>query len=523
MGAGAHTAAIRLATEESQVTKELQVGPVLGVESDTRYTVCFLARKSLEGLRVECDGKAVAAEELEETASGRFWRVALDIPVPDAGHQLVYSVHSDAGPCEDQFGRAGWSFHVPARESAQKIRIAYASCNGFSHDPSKNRERPYALWETMREQHEAHPFSLLIMGGDQLYADEIWKSRICPTVEAWNELGYEQRIRARATQRMKKELADFYESLYLRHWAKDDMAFMMASVPSVMMWDDHDIFDGWGSYPPELQGCEVYGAIYEQASHHFELFQIRSRQNASLLDANAAYYSFGFVFRGHGVLGLDNRAERSQTEVMSAANWSAVKNWLAAHQPGQLDSLLVMSAVPVVYRSFAGVEAVMGATPWQEELEDDVRDHWSADSHEGEREKLILNLLDFKRRVQPDRTGRITILSGDVHVGSLGVIEDRRNPDPNAPAPKIHQVVSSGIVHTPPSWIAWEGLKALTGDQREKLGSADVYSENLRPLGGSKFIRTRNFATLEVGNDDKLWIEWICDDGKRREFGIPGS
>ena len=24
-------------------------------------------------------------------------------------------------------------------------------------------------------------------------------------------------------------------------------------MPTVMMWDDHDIFDGWGSYSPEMQ------------------------------------------------------------------------------------------------------------------------------------------------------------------------------------------------------------------------------------------------------------------------------
>ena len=29
-------------------------------------------------------------------------------------------------------------------------------------------------------------------------------------------------------------------------------------MPQVMMWDDHDIFDGWGSYPHALLTCSVF-------------------------------------------------------------------------------------------------------------------------------------------------------------------------------------------------------------------------------------------------------------------------
>ena len=35
----------------------------------------------------------------------------------------------------------------------------------------------------------------------------------------------------------------------------------MSSIPNVMMWDDHDIFDGFGSYDKELQTCPVFKVI----------------------------------------------------------------------------------------------------------------------------------------------------------------------------------------------------------------------------------------------------------------------
>ncbi len=501
------------------MAKEIKVGPLLGVESDTQYTICFLAKNGLDDLKVICDGQTVDAVEIAKTASGRFWRAVVDLPVPAVSRTVTYSVISDAHNCSDMFLRQEWSFYLPQKGEA--VRIAYASCNGFTKDPGRGGDH-YVLWERMQEAHESRPYSLLVMGGDQLYADEIWQSPLCETVGDWSEERTSQRIKAKATQRMKKELGVFYESLYLRHWRKKTMSMMMASVPSVMMWDDHDVIDGWGSFSEELQECEVFQAIYVEASRHFELFQMRSRNNSTLLGRGTKHYSFALTYRGYGILGLDNRSERSLTQVMSRQNWSDVKGWLDGHMPGEIDSLLVMSAVPVVYRSFAGVEAIMGATPWQESLEDDVNDHWTADRHEGEREKLITILLDFKNRAQPvnGNEGRIVILSGDVHVGSLGVIDDLRNPQ----SPRqIHQVVASGIVHPPVGWFTWKGLKLITGDRRERLEHSEVYTENVRPLGGSKFIRSRNYANLEQGTDGKLWVEWVCEDKRRREFGIPVS
>ena len=39
---------------------------------------------------------------------------------------------------------------------------------------------------------------------------------------------------------------------------------MLALVPTVAMWDDHDLIDGWGSYPAERQDCAVFGVPDEE-------------------------------------------------------------------------------------------------------------------------------------------------------------------------------------------------------------------------------------------------------------------
>lgn len=42
-----------------------------------------------------------------------------------------------------------------------------------------------------------------------------------------------------------------------------------------MIWDDHDIFDGWGSYPLNLQYSDVFQIIFERAELFYYIFQVR--------------------------------------------------------------------------------------------------------------------------------------------------------------------------------------------------------------------------------------------------------
>ena len=40
-----------------------------------------------------------------------------------------------------------------------------------------------------------------------------------------------------------------------------------------MTWDDHDIFDGWGSYPDTIQNCPVFQGCFQAAKRFYLLFQ----------------------------------------------------------------------------------------------------------------------------------------------------------------------------------------------------------------------------------------------------------
>ena len=50
----------------------------------------------------------------------------------------------------------------------------------------------------------------------------------------------------------------FFFTAYIQHWSTPLFNDALREVPQLMTWDDHDIFDGWGSYPVDLQFCSVF-------------------------------------------------------------------------------------------------------------------------------------------------------------------------------------------------------------------------------------------------------------------------
>ena len=357
------------------------------------------------------------------------------------------------------------------------------------------------------------PFSLMLMGGDQLYADDIWSA--VPELKKWNSLNHEDKIVRKASKSLCDQIDRFYDKLYQERWANEFMSLMLATVPSVMMWDDHDIFDGWGSFPVDLQNSDIFQQIFKTAKYYFELFQIRSKKNTSLLDPAAEHYAFALKLRDYHILALDNRTERTLDQVMSKnKQWPTVNNYLSSIDAG--DHLLVLSAVPIVYRDFSFTESIFDSTPWEEELTDDLKDHWRSKEHQGERARLINRLLDnAERRKIANPDSKTVILSGDVHIGCIGVINDK------ARECKVHQIISSGIVHPAPSRLQWIGIMTVTNDRDEYLDeNRDIHISMLKPFASDQYIRHRNYVTLFMGDDKKLWANWESEGKDNPHYPI---
>jgi len=441
---------------------------------------------------------------------GVFLRAEWECDRP--GRKVSYRLARGGESVADAHGVSSWAFHA-APVDAVGFRYVYASCNGFSAAKLlAHHKEPYAMWSRMAAAHKSTPHHLLAMGGDQIYADAVWEQ---PWMREFSLLGGREAERAAVTSGMEEAVDGFYEGLYLSQWGRPEVAAMMARIPSIMMWDDHDIFDGWGSFTPEQQASPVFQRIFAAAKRAFRLFQLRACPAKALWDDRGEAFDYALEIAGTTFLVMDHRGRRTRERVMSPEQWDRFTRWLAGFEGRRL---FVMTGVPVVYRRFTAVEAIMAATPWQEELEDDLLDHWSARPHQRERVKFIYQLLRRQEAIKqlPGADApQWVFLSGDVHVGGAGVVwEEVRDVG-------VYQIISSGIAHPPPSAIQWKAIQLTSSDEPEVLGDGDLKAELLVPTGAANnYLRTRNFVLAEVGTDQRLWFEWQCEDGQKPVFSI---
>lgn len=488
---------------------KILLGPILGYEDGNVYTCVIVTPASAAAPSWQIDGQTLTFSKADTTPSGAVWRAEANldetIPTGATGKDISYRIKAGNSFLKNANNRTSWTFHLPG--ATGRPRLAYASCNGFSEPKNGSQNSALALWERMLAEHKKEPFSLLLMGGDQLYNDNVFEA--VEWLSDWNTwFGLSRNYNPKPAE--KKAVDAFYGKNYQRCWVAvrdqthDAMINAMATIPSVMMWDDHDIIDGYGSHRSELHKTPVYKTIFAAAKRYFELIQIRTRSNRNLLRPNGRHYSLGFTFRNYRILALDNRSKRTPNQIMDASNWKDVIDWLdAIPEEDSKSDLLVMSAVPVVYRLFEGMDRLFRITPGDQALEDDIIDHWSNINHQSERSRLVFHLFDTLKKKS---LRKAFILSGDVHVGSLGQLRQTTT------GLKIVQITSSGIVHPPPTSFQWRAILAATSDQNVPIPGADAMAELMKPVRHpSPYIVSRNFASIQEGTDEKIWANWIAE------------
>jgi hypothetical protein len=424
----------------------------------------------------------------------RVLRYTFAVPQTGKEQQIFYRI-GKGGAC---------SFFVPAAGGAPQM--AYASCNGFS-DPKlmKSVGDKNGLWSDLAVKHDARHYHLLLLGGDQVYSDSIWIE--VPELKAWCDLDWKERKNARFAS-MKKAVEDFYFRIYTERWMQTEPARMFASVPSMMMWDDHDIFDGWGSYPTLQHESDVYQGIFRVAREYFRVFQLGIGPGETRPGTlkGQDYFNFAHQVGKIGVLALDMRSERTEEQVMSLKSWDAVRDWMNSIE--KCEHLLVLSSIPVVHPDFSSLEKFLGIFPGQQELEDDLRDHWNNRAHRQERLRLIHRLFEFAE----SKKCRVTLLSGDVHVAAVGVLQSDRSKAP-VNARVINQLTSSGIVHPAPPGMVLYFLESV-GGAMETVDRGITAEMAEFPATHHRFIGARNWLSLAPDDKNRIWANWYVEDEK---------
>lgn len=454
---------------------ECDVGPVLymrGYGGDRLQLAALIVRPAARGVpELMADGEAVGGTTLLERYGLVAARYDFDLPASSAASYRLdgerYAVNADF---------------------SGDLRIAYVSCNGQEH---RDRQRALAernvLWERLEAQHGTRPFHLLLHGGDQLYADEI--VRLHPAVKAWARAHGHGRDAAVDPASVHEVLGRALFQRYLELLGQPAFASVLARVPSLAMWDDHDICDGWGSLPEAQLDSTIGRALFAVAREHFLLFQLGARPDELpeiCRDHSGRSLGWHLELPRLHVVAPDLRSERRPDRVMGEVGWAMLEEAWAAVQGGRV---VVLSSVPALGPRLSWLEAVMHLLPAMQKYEDDLRDQWQSRAHRDEWRTFLKHLLMLHERDDIS----VTVLSGEIHLATRGTLASLHGP--------LHQLVSSGIAHPPPPRSYALALGALAS-----LGAAPLADHpiGLEPLPGRPTIYTaeRNYLVLERLGDD---------------------
>jgi PhoD related phosphatase len=138
---------------------------------------------------------------------------------------------------------------------------------------------------------------VMLGGGDQLYCDGLAKSS--KLFRAWLRISnLHHKFSTPYTEELKNEVEEFYLEQYCTVYnfvptaltrsgfIKDNLAMVCrpdaslikanAQIPMVNIYDDHDIIDGFGSYPHHFMRCAVFSNLGRAAFKYYLLFQHQS-------------------------------------------------------------------------------------------------------------------------------------------------------------------------------------------------------------------------------------------------------
>lgn len=471
-------------------------GPFLfargGDDRVSRLAALVVAPEGMEIPELRPMGAAAVSPVELATLFGRtYWRFDFDLPAkPDAYYHFddeTFTVFSDF---------------------SSDIRIGFVSCNGQEEgDLDRPLEDRNALWTDLGREHQNRPFALLLHGGDQIYADGVWECH--PDIVRWTKARRRTKQSSAFSEDMRDAVLKFYLDHYLAIYGQPQISHMLARVPSLMMWDDHDIFDGWGSHKKWFQGSEVARGMFACARAAFCLMQLAASPDGSdktlpamVLDRAGKSLAWKVEYPGISLVAPDLRSERTPNDIMGDHGWRDLPGALETVSKG--NRILLMSSVPVIGPRLSLVEMFLHMLPRAQKYEDDLRDQWQSRWHRRE----WCRFLELLERIANDHDHDITILSGEIHVATRGTFETQGKT--------IHQLVASGISHTAPpvAFARCLGLLAWIGDN-----PLPDRPTKLKPLPGriGTYCAARNYLTLDRKgqNWDANWhlegIGWTAD------------
>ena len=457
---------------------EILCGPLLRFVSDTEATVW-----------VETDA-ACSVEVLDHTTrtfhvEGHHYAL-VEIGGLQPGATLPYEVHLDGERRWPDPATGAPASVIRTLAHERPVQLAFASCRvSLPHEPpftltkdeddrGRGLDALYALDLRLRDlPHERWPDAFLFLG-DQVYADEV------PVNTA--EYIRSKRDTSRAPG---AEVGSFeeYTQLYHDNWGDPAVRWLLSTLSSAMIFDDHDVHDDWNTsaewrdamraqswWSERIVGGLMSYWVYQHignlspAEHRRDglLDRLREAEDAGPVlrafaaeadrNAEGARWSFYRDFGATRLLMIDSRAGRvlepGRRDMLDPDEW----RWVEEHAEADVDHLLIGTSLPWLlapglHELEAWNEAVCGgawgarAARYGEKVRQALDlEHWAAFRTSFRRLSRLVEEKGSGRRGRVPHT--IVALSGDVHHAYVAEVAFRRSAGVRS---GVYQVVCSPI------------------------------------------------------------------------------
>ena len=441
----------------------------------------------------------------------------------EPGNKYEYEVFLDGEKKWPQYNSGFPPSVIRTLARGVPLKLVFGSCRvSAPHEPPytlshEEDERGlgvdafYAMAMRLRDEPtEDLPHALLLLG-DQVYAHK-------PPFETLDFI----RSRRDTDSPPGEEAANFeeYARLYRDSWRDPAIRWLLSTVPSAMVFDDHEVSDDWNiseswveeirTYPwwnEEIAGAYVSYWIYQHLGNlsptelaKDSLFEkVQEAEDAGPVlfefaykthrEATGTRWSFHRDFGNTRLMMLDSRGgrvlERGQRSMVDASEW----RWIEEHIIGNFDHLLLGTSVPVLlgpgmHYLQAWNEAVDSgvwgerAAQWGEKIRRSKDlDHWSSFHDSFIKLTGLIRAVGAGEKGQPPAS--VIVLSGDVHLGYVAEAKFRDEQVKSA----IYQAVSSPFRNSLPgeksrlhsaSWtepgeLASRFLARLVGIEEEEM------------------------------------------------------
>jgi len=468
-------------------TAGIVLGPLLRFVDSHRATVWVETDASCE-VTVQCG--EVRGVEQTWCVHGHHYALVVLRGLP-AGSQLTYSMQLDGAPVWPVSDSAPSLIRTTAQDA--DVRLAFGSCRRGEGYTAEDLEAlgADALVAMAQRMHsigaERWPNALLLVG-DQVYADDP-SAAVTERLHARRAAGLGPPGVDTGPESVVDEICDFEEYTWLYHesWGSEHVRWLLSTVPTCMILDDHDLRDDWNSSyswrqqivtepwwrsrvigafssywvyqhlgnlsPDELDADVLYAAVRAATSDDERVHLLAEFSWRADTEPDFARWSFRRDFGRTRLLMLDSRCSRrldpGNRAMLDTAEWRwAREQALATPAQEPFDHLLIGSSLP--FLMLPGLHHLEG---WNEATAQGAWGRWGAKL--GEKVRLAVDLEHWAafRRSFDDMVqlvadvatvehapATVLWLSGDVHCSYLARAEVH-GVDPQATA--VHQLTMS--------------------------------------------------------------------------------